>query len=82
MSNPSIKEEIFFMDAKEKFKAQKVNLQCPHCNKDMEIGTSAVFENNHTITCPVCQTKIHLENSEALNKLRKQLDGLKKWTRS
>lgn len=43
------------MDAKEKFKAQKVSLQCPHCNKDIEIGTSAVFENDQTITCPACQ---------------------------
>ncbi|MCA1009315.1 hypothetical protein [Halobacillus halophilus] len=70
------------MDAKEKFKGQKVNLQCPHCNEDIEIGTSSVFGTDQTITCPACQTEIHLENSEALSKLRKQLDGLKKWTRS
>ncbi|ARI77427.1 hypothetical protein [Halobacillus mangrovi] len=70
------------MDAKERLKGQKVEFNCPNCGNKVEAGAAAIFEDTNHVTCPHCDSEIHLQNSQALSKLEKQWKGLKKWTKS
>jgi DNA-directed RNA polymerase subunit RPC12/RpoP len=65
------------MDVSKLFKGQKLEIHCPNCQKEFSIDAGIAFKKGSTVTCPHCNSKIKLDNSDSIKSIEKELNKLK-----
>jgi DNA-directed RNA polymerase subunit RPC12/RpoP len=64
------------MDISKLFKGQKLEIPCPNCQKEFSIDAGIAFKKGSNVTCPYCNSKIKLDNSDSIKSVEKELDKL------
>lgn len=66
------------MDVAKLFQGQKVDIDCPECNKKITLDASEIFKKNGSKDCPGCNVTINFDNDKSIKDVKKELEKLTK----
>lgn len=66
------------MDIAKLFKGQKVNFNCPGCEKKITLDASDILKKNGSTKCPGCGQTINFDNEKSIKDIKKELEKLAK----
>ena len=66
------------MDVSKLFKGQKVDFECPQCNKKLSTDASNIFKKCASMKCSGCGVTINFDNDDSIKRVKKELEKLTK----
>ncbi|WP_342544766.1 hypothetical protein [Lysinibacillus sp. FSL W7-1291] len=66
------------MDIAKLFKGQKVDFNCPECEKKITLDASELFKKNGSKKCSGCDVTINFDNNQSIKDIKKELEKLTK----
>jgi transcription elongation factor Elf1 len=66
------------MDIANLFKGQKIDFECPECDKKLKTDASNIFKRNGSMKCTGCGVTIQFENDKSIKDVKKELEKLAK----